>query len=122
MSRSPDYGTWVTIVCGIGLGLSAGWVSDHYGVSENIARAAAYTVGIFVLLAAALRPAWRRPRMWFDLVLLLIFHVALLLPLVSLLDSHLIRLNWAFALPFVALEFLALLGLLWRRNVRDSSP
>jgi len=121
MSRSPDYGTWVTIIFGIGFGLLAGWVSDHYGVSENIARAAAYTVGIFALLAAALRSAWRRLQLWFDLVILLVLHVALLLPLVNFLNVHSIRLNWAIALPFVAVEFLLLLGLLWRRNVRDSS-
>lgn len=122
MSRPPDYGTWVTIIVGIGFGLLAGWVSDHYGVSENIARAAAYTVGIFALLAAALRPAWRRLQLWFDLVILLVLHVALVLPLVNVLNSHSIRLNWAIALPFVAVEFLLLLGLLWRRNVSDSSP
>ncbi len=122
MSRSPDYGTWLTIVCGIGLGLLAGWVSDRYGVSENISRAGVYTVGIFALLAAALRPAWRRLQLWVDLVILLVLHVALVLPLVNFLNSHSIRLNWAIALPVVALEFLLFLGLLWRRNVRDSSP
>ena len=121
MSRSLDYGTWAAIVCGIGLGLLAGWVSDHYGVSENIARATAYTVGIFALLAAALRPAWRKLRLWVDLGGLLVLHVALLLPLISVLDSHSIRLNWAMVLPFVALELLLFLGLLWRRNVRESS-
>ncbi len=122
MSRTPDYGTWGTIVCGIGLGLLAAWVSDRYGVSENITRAAAYTVGIFALLAAALRPAWRRLRLWVDLGGLLVLHVALVLPLINVLDSHSIRLNWAIALPFVALELLLFLGLLWRRNVGDSSP
>ena len=121
MSRSPDYGTWVTIICGIGLGLLAGWVSEHYGVSEDVARAAAYTVGIFALLAAALRPAWRQLQLWFDLVLLLVLHIVLVLPLVNSLNSHSIRLTWAIALPVVTLEFLVLLGLLWRRNVRDSS-
>lgn len=122
MSRSPDYATWVTIVCGIGMGLLAAWVSDHYGVSENIARAAAYTVGIFALLVAALRAAWRRLRLWGDIAVLFVLHVALVLPLVNLLDSHSIRLNWAIGLPFVALELLLFLGLLWRRNVSDSSP
>jgi len=122
MSRSPDYGMWVTIICGIGLGLLAAWVSDHYGVSENTARAGAYTVGIFALLAAALRPAWRRLRLWADLVLLLLLHVALVLTAISYLDSHSIRLNWAIVLPFAAVEFLLFLGVLWRRNVRDSSP
>lgn len=122
MTRSPDYGTWVTIVCGIGLGLLAGWVSDHYGVSENIARATAYTVGMFALLAAALRRAWRRLRLWVDLAILFMLHVMLVLPFVNFLDSRSIRLNWAIALPLVALELLLFLGLLWRRNVSDSSP
>jgi len=67
----------VTIICGIGLGLLAGWVSDRYGVSENVFRAAAYTVGIFVLLAMALRPTWRRLRLWLDLAGLSALHVAL---------------------------------------------
>jgi hypothetical protein len=120
MSRSPDYGTWATIICGIGLGVLAGWVSDHYGVSENITRAAVYTVGIFGLLAAALRPAWRRVRLWIDLVILLGLHLALVVPIINFLQSHSIRLNWAIALPFVALEFLLFLGLLWRRNMAST--
>jgi hypothetical protein len=122
MSRSPDYGTWVTIICGIGIGLLAGWVSDHYGVNENIARAAAYTVGIFALLAAALRPAWRKPQLWIDLLVLFLLHAVLALHVMRLLDSHSIRLNWALALPFVAIEFVLFLSLLWRRNVCNSSP
>lgn len=116
MSRAPDYGTWITIICGLGLGLLAAWVSNHYGVSENLARAAAYTIGIFALLTAALRPAWQRRRLWLDLVILSVIHLALVLPVANFLDSRSIRLNWVLALPVGGTEFLLLLGLLWRRH------
>lgn len=121
MTRSPDYGTWVTVAGGVGLGLIGAWVSDRYSVSENTSRAVIYTVGIFALLAAALRPAWRRLRMWVEYVALLVLHVAVIFPLVYGLDSHSIQLNWAMALPVVLAEFLLFLGLLWRRNVRNAS-
>lgn len=117
MPRRADFGTWVTIACGSGLGLLAAWVSDRYGVNENNARAAAYTLAIFALLAAALRPAWRRPKLWFDLLILLVFHCAVLLPVLGFLDAHLIRLNWVLA-PFVMVEGLLALWFLWRRNVK----
>lgn len=120
MSRTPDYGTWATIACGIGLGLLASWVSDHYGVNENIARAAAYTVGVFGLLAAALRPAWRRRRFWTDLVTLFAVHISVVFPVMRVLDAHSIRLSWVIALPFILLELLLFLGFLWRRNVSES--
>ena len=91
-------------------------------LSENLAKAATYTVIVFASLVMALRPAWRRLRLWIDLLGLFVLHIALVLPLLRLLDSHSIRLNWAVALPFVAIELLLFLGLLWRRNVGDSSP
>jgi len=78
-------------------------------------------VGIFVLLAMALRPAWHRLRLWGDLAISLALHSIVVLSLLKFLDAHSIRLNWALALPFVAVEILLLLGLLWRRNVSDSS-
>jgi hypothetical protein len=121
MSRSPDYGAWATIIAGIGLGFLAGWAADHYSVSENLARAAAYTVGMFGLLAAAVRPAWPRLQLRLDLLGLLVLHLALVLLAVNFLDSRSIRLNWVLALPLVAIELALFLGLLWRRNVSDSS-
>lgn len=119
MSRSADFGTWVTIACGIGLGLLAGWGSDRYAVNENAARSAAYTLGIFALLAAALRPAWRRPQFWIDYLTVLVLHSILLLAILRLLNAYSIRLNWALALPFVMAEILLVLGMLWRRNVKN---
>lgn len=119
MPRSADFGTWVTIACGLGLGLLAAWVSDRYGVNENAARAAAYTLGIFALLAAALRPAWRRPRFWIDYLTVLVLHSVLLVAILRLLNTYAIRLNWALALPFVIAEMLLALGFLWRRNVKN---
>jgi hypothetical protein len=75
---------------------------------------------MFVFLAIALRPAWRRLRFWIDLLILLALHIVVILPLVNLLNTHSIRLNWAIAVPFVGIEGLLPLGLLWRRNVSDS--
>ena len=120
MSRGVDIGGWMLVIFGVGLGLLAGWMSDLHLLTENTATAAAYTTAVFACLALALRPAWRKLRLWADLAILLMLHVALGLPLVTFLNSHSVRLNWGIALPFVAIEFLFLLGLLWRRNVPHS--
>lgn len=117
MSRKPDLEGWILVAVALVLGLLAGWLIVFHKWNENGTRAAAYTVGIFVLLAMALRQAWHRLRLWLDLGGLLVLHVALVLPIVNFLNSHSIRLNWAVALPFVAVELLLFLGLLWRRNV-----
>lgn len=121
MSRYPDIEGWILVVIAAGMGLFAAWVADSHLLGQNAAKESAYTVIVFASLVMALRPTWRRLRLWVDLVILLGLHVALVLPLVNLLDSHSIRLNWAVALPFMALELLVFLGLLWRRNVSDSS-
>jgi hypothetical protein len=117
MSRYVDVGGWILAVVALGLGLLAARISDLHLLRENTATAAGYTVIVFACLTMALRPAWPRLRLWVDLVVLLVLHVALALPLVNLLNSHSIRLNWAIALPFVAAELLLALGVLWRRNV-----
>jgi hypothetical protein len=121
MSRYPDVEGWILVVIAAGVGLLAAWVADSHQLSENLTKATVYTMLVFTCLVMALRPAWRRLRLWLDLVVLLVLHVALALALVNFLNSHSIQLNWAIALPFVAVEFLLLLGLLWRRNVGDSS-
>ena len=117
MPRYLDFGDLATVAVGLGLGFLTGWVADSLGLSENLARVAAYTVVVFACLAMALRPAWRRLRLWGDLSILLVLHAALILPLVNFLDAHHIRLNWALALPLVMVELFLLLGVLWRRNV-----
>jgi hypothetical protein len=117
MSRHLDIGGWVAVAAGLSLGVLAGWVAESHGLSENTARVAAYTAVVFGCLALALRPAWRRLRMWGELFVLLGLHVGLLVPLVNLLNAHTTRLNWALALPFAIAEFLLLLGVLWRGNV-----
>ena len=122
MSRYPDVEGWILVAIAAGMGLLAAWLADSHQLSENLAKAATYTVIVFASLVMALRPAWRRLRLWIDLLGLFVLHIALVLPLLRLLDSHSIRLNWAVALPFVAIELLLFLGLLWRRNVGDSSP
>jgi hypothetical protein len=122
MSRYPDIEGWILVAIAAGMGLLAAWLADTHQLNENLTKAATYTVIVFASLVMALRPAWRRLRLWVDLGGLLVLHVALVLPLINVLDSHSIRLNWAIALPFVALELLLFLGLLWRRNVGDSSP
>jgi hypothetical protein len=122
MSRYPDIEGWILVAIAAGMGLLAAWLADTHHLNENLTKAATYTVIVFASLVMALRPAWRRLRLWVDLGGLLVLHVALVLPLINVLDSHSIRLNWAIALPFVALELLLFLGLLWRRNVGDSSP
>ncbi|HKO05031.1 MAG TPA: hypothetical protein VJW51_09795 [Candidatus Acidoferrales bacterium] len=122
MSRYPDIEGWILVAIAAGMGLLAAWLADSHQLSENTAKAATYTVIVFASLVMALRPAWRRLRLWVDLVVLLVLHVGLVLALINLLDAHSIRLNWAIALPFVGLELLLFLGLLWRRNVSGSSP
>jgi hypothetical protein len=122
MSRYPDVEGWILVAIAAGMGLLSAWLADSHQLSENTAKTTTYTVIVFASLVMALRPAWRKLRLWIDLLTLFVLHTALVLPLVRLLDSHSIRLNWAVALPFVAIELLVLLGLLWRRNVSDSSP
>jgi hypothetical protein len=122
MSRYVDVEGWIVVAIAAGMGLLATWLADSHLLSDNMAKATTYTVIVFASLVIALRPAWRRLQLWGDLVTLLVLHVVLVLPLVNLLDTHSIRLNWAIALPFVAFELLLFLGLLWRRNVSDSGP
>ena len=117
-----DVEGWILIAFAAVMGLLAAWLADSHYLRENLAKAATYTVIVFACLIMALRSAWRRLRLWVDLVVLLLLHVALILRLASFLDSHSIRLTWALALPFVAVEFLFILGLLWRRNVSHYSP
>jgi hypothetical protein len=76
MSREPDVEGWILVAVAL-VGLLAGWLIAFHGWNENVMRAAAYTVGIFVLLAMALRPAWHRLRLWVDLAISLAPHGAL---------------------------------------------
>jgi hypothetical protein len=122
MSREPDAEGWILVAVALVVGILAGWLIVFHRWNENVTRAAAYTVGIFVLLGMALRPAWHRLRFWVDLSILLALHVALVLSLVTFLNSHSIRLNWAIALPLVVVELPLALGVLWRRNVRGPLP
>jgi hypothetical protein len=119
---SVDVAGWILVAIAAVMGLLAAWLADSHYMSENTATTATYTVIVFAALMMALRPAWRRLRLWFDLLLLFVIHFALALRLAQFLNSHSIRLTWALALPFVAVEFLLFLGLLWRRNVSHSSP
>jgi hypothetical protein len=121
MARSPDIEGWILIGIALPMGVLAAWWADSHHLNENWARAVAYTFVVFLCLVMALRRAWRRWRLWVDLALLLMLHAALVLPMIDFLGSHSIRLNWVVALPFVALELLLFLGLLWRRNVVKSS-
>jgi hypothetical protein len=120
MARFSGVEDWIAVVFASALGFLTWRVAYSQGFGENVARAGAYTIGMFVLLAIALRPAWRRLRFWIDFLVLLALHVVVILPLVNLLNTHSIRLNWAIALPVVGVEVLLLLGLLWHRNVSDS--
>jgi|SRR5580700_4430914 uncharacterized membrane protein len=122
MSRELDFEGWTLVAVALVVGVLAGWLIIFHGWNENVTRAAAYTVGIVVLLVMALRPAWHRLRLWVDLGISLVLHSIVILSLLKFLDAHSVRLNWALALPFVAVEMLVLLSLLWRRNVSDSSP
>jgi hypothetical protein len=117
MSHHNRVRNWAAIIVASALGFFGWWAVQSNGFSENGARATAYTIGIFFLLALALRPAWRRLRLWTDLLILIVLHSVLLLTLVRFLDTHSFRLNWAIALPIVMVELLIALGILWRRNV-----
>lgn len=121
MSSSPDFEGWIIIVIAAIVGLASAWWADSHRVTDNIARSAGYTIILFACLVMALRPAWRHPRLWLNLLMLLALHVALILPLVAFLDARSIRLNWALALPFTGVELVVFLGFLWRRNVNDAS-
>ena len=122
MSRELDVEGWILVAVALVVGILAGWLIVFHGWNENVTRAAAYTVVIFVLPVIALRPAWHRLRLWVDLGISLALHSIVILSLLKFLDAHSVRLSWALALPFVAVEMLVLLSLLWRRNVSDSSP
>ncbi len=121
MSRYPDVAGWILACIAFGMGIAMAWLADAQQFSENMGKAIGYTVIVFASLVMALRPAWRRWRLWGDLAMLLGLHVALVVPVVALLDSRSIRLNWVVALPFVGLELLLFLGVLWRRNIGVSS-
>lgn len=116
MSRSVDLAGWSFVFVAGGLGLVGIWASDSGLVSVNEAKATVFTLVVFIALAMALRTAWRRPRLWADLLIALALHVAFFLPIINLLDSRSVRLNWIMALPVVLMEFLLLLGLLWRKH------
>ena len=100
MSRYPDVGGWILVTIAAGIGLLSAWLADSHQLSENLAKAATYTVIVFASLVMALRPAWRRLRLWVDLVVLFVLQVVLVLAVVNLLDSHSLRLSWLLALPF----------------------
>ena len=121
MSRHLDVEVWILLVLAAGAGVFSAWFADAHQVAENTAKMATYTVLLFACLVMALRSAWRKLRLWVDLLVLLMLHAALVLPLVHFLNSHSIRLNWVLALPFLTVELSLLLGFLWRRNVRHSS-
>jgi hypothetical protein len=121
MSRYVDVEGWILVLIAAGMGLLGAWVADSRGLSENVTKASVYTVIVFACLVMALRPAWRRLRLWGDLLVLLVLHVAVVLALVNLLNSHSMSLNWFIALPFVGVELLLSLSLLWRRNVGNST-
>jgi hypothetical protein len=122
MSRYPDVEGWILVAIAAGMGLLAAWLANSHLLSENMAKASTYTVIIFASLVMALRPAWHRRRLWLDLGISLVLHSIVILSLLKFLDAHSVRLNWALALPFAAVEMLVLLSQLWRRNVSDSSP
>lgn len=122
MAREPDIDGWIIVAVALVVGLVAGWLIVFHKWNENLTRATAYTVAIFLLLAVALRPAWRRLRLWVDLGVSLALHCVVVLSLMRFLDAHGVRLNWVLALPFVVVELLVLVAVLWRRNVTDASP
>lgn len=122
MSREPDVEGWIVVAVALAVGIVAGWLIVFHKWNENLTRAAAYTAAIFLLLAIALRPAWHLLRLWVDLAVSLALHCVMILSLLRFLDVHAVRLNWAFALPFVVVELLLLLTVLWRRNVTDAAP
>lgn len=101
MSRFPDVEGWILVAIGAGVGLLSAWLTDSYRLGENRMKVAAYSVVVFAVVVVALRPAWRRGRLWLDLVVLSLIHLALVLPLANFLDSRSVRLNWVLALPFV---------------------
>ena len=67
MSRALDVEGWTLVAVALVVGNLAGWLIVFHGWNEKVTRAAVYTVVIFVLLVMALRPAWRRLRLWVDL-------------------------------------------------------
>jgi hypothetical protein len=119
MSRHVDVEGWIFIALAAGFGFISIWISNLRLVTENTAKVGAYTAVLFTALVMALRPAWRRLRLWIDLGILFAVHVAIVLSLVDLLGSYSIRLNWVIALPIVAIELLLFLGFLCRRNVSE---
>jgi uncharacterized membrane protein len=56
----PDVEGWIAIAVALVVGGVAGWLIAFHQWNENVTRAAAYTIGIFLLLAMTLRPAWHR--------------------------------------------------------------
>lgn len=122
MPRYVDIGGWVLAALAVGLGVLAAWVTNSHIVTENTATAAGYTAITFVCVVMALRAAWNQLRFWIQLAALLALHMVMVFLLVNYMDSHSIRLNWVIGLPFVAVELLTLLGLLWRKNLKNSSP
>jgi len=83
MSRELDVEGWILVAVALVGGIRAGWLIVFHGWNENVTRAAAYTVAIFVLLVMALRPAWHRLRLWVDLGISLVLHSIVVLSLLK---------------------------------------
>src|SRR5580700_567432 len=61
MSREPDAEGWILVAVALVVGILAGWLIVFHRWNENVTRAAAYTVGIFVLLGVAPPSVLGRP-------------------------------------------------------------
>ena len=53
-----DVEGWILVAIAAVMGLLAAWLADSHYLSENMAKAATYTVIVFAGLIMALRRAW----------------------------------------------------------------
>ena len=64
-NSSITFWEWVTIFLGLAAAIGFSKVA---GLSPKWEHATAYTVIVFAVLIIALRPAWRKPLFWFQLI------------------------------------------------------
>jgi len=58
VESSVDVEGWILVAIAAVMGLLAAWLADSHYLSENMAKAATYTVIVFAGLIMALRRAW----------------------------------------------------------------
>lgn len=114
VTKSASLGEWAII---IGLTAIAVAVTELVGVGQKWGTAIVYTIVVFSVVIATLRPAWGRRAFWQNLVPLFLLHVLVLLVIEQSLP---LRSEGPRGLPLTAAgmaESVLIGGVLWKRSM-----